>query len=197
MVSIDGWPVVRRSEALSAKVPGNGATGDDETVRRTIELLFFAYRQFTGEADVLLARYGFGRAHHRVIYFVGREPGMTVSALLRILGITKQSLARVLSQLMREGFVVQRTDSADRRRRRLYLTPEAEALEGTLTGRQMAQIAAAFAEAGPVAAEGFRAVLLAMIDPLDRQRFAPRPQPPALASKPGGEFAGEIPQVGS
>lgn len=140
-------------------------------LRRAIELLFFAYRDFTGEADALLVRYGFGRAHHRVIYFVGRNPGITVSDLLAILRITKQSLSRVLGQLMDGGFIDRRTDRDDRRLRRLYLTPEAQALERTLTDRQSALIAAAYTEAGPAAAEGFAAVLRAMINPGDRRRF--------------------------
>ena len=152
---------------------GPGAcTATDPALRQAIELLFFAYRDFTGDADTVLAGYGFGRAHHRVVYFIGRRPGVTVGELLAILEITKQSLARVLGQLLREGFVVERTDAADRRRRRLYLTPAAEALERTLTERQSARLAAAWAAAGDAAASGFRAVLQAMINPGDRGRFA-------------------------
>lgn len=153
---------------------GGRALADDGRLRESIELLFFAYRDFTGDADALLARYGFGRAHHRVIYFVGRQPGMTVGELLAILKITKQSLARVLSQLMTGGFVVQRTCAGDRRRRLLYLTPEAEALERTLTERQAGRIAQAFAQTGGQAAAGFRSVLSAMIDAQDRGRFERR-----------------------
>jgi DNA-binding MarR family transcriptional regulator len=159
----------RRTAACAAAVAAPAA---DPALRQAIELLFFAYRDFTGDADTVLAGYGFGRAHHRVIYFVARRPGITVGELLAILEITKQSLARVLGQLMREGFVVQRTDVADRRRRRLYLTPAAEALERTLTERQSARLAAAWTSAGDAAASGFRAVLRAMIDPEDRSRFA-------------------------
>ncbi len=144
---------------------------DETTLRRAMELLFFAYRDFTGEADALLVRHGFGRAHHRVIYFVGRNPGITVRDLLAILGITKQSLSRVLGQLMEGGFIDRRTDADDRRLRRLYLTPEAQALEQTLTERQSGLIATAYAEAGPAAAAGFAAVLRAMINPGDRRRF--------------------------
>ncbi len=144
---------------------------DEKTLRRAIELLFFAYRDFTGEADGLLARYGFGRAHHRVIYFVGRHPGLGVSELLAILKITKQSLARVLGQLVDGGFVVQRPDAGDRRRRRLYLTAEAEALERTLTERQAELIAAAYRQAGPAAAQGFAAVLREIVNSKDRRRF--------------------------
>ena len=144
---------------------------DERGLRRAIELLFFAYRDFTGEADGLLSRYGFGRAHHRVIYFVGRHPGISVSDLLVILKITKQSLARVLGQLVDGGFVVQRSDAGDRRRRRLYLTAEAEALERTLTERQAELIAAACRDAGPDAARGFAAVLRGIDNPDDRRRF--------------------------
>ncbi len=143
----------------------------ETALRRAIELLFFAYRDFTGDADALLVRYGFGRAHHRVIYFVGREPGITVSELLSILKITKQSLAPVLSQLIEQGFVVQRPDLQDRRRRRLYLTAEAKALERRLTERQTARIAAACRRSGAQAVGGFTAVLLAIINDEDRKRF--------------------------
>lgn len=145
--------------------------GDSErTLRRAIELLFFAYRDFTGDADAMLARYGFGRAHHRAVYFIGRNPGITVSELLAILKITKQSLARVLGQLMAGGFVARRADAGDRRRRRLFLTPEAEALERALTERQAQRLAVAFAESGPAAADGFATVLRALINPEDRDR---------------------------
>jgi len=163
--------------AKSAKDPDqpvsieeDGADFDEAALRRAMELLFFAYRDFTGEADALLARYGFGRAHHRVIYFVGRNPGITVSELLAILGITKQSLSRVLGQLMDGGFIDRRPDAQDRRLRRLHLTPEAAALERTLTERQSRFIAAACFKAGPSAAAGFEAVLRAMINPDDRRR---------------------------
>lgn len=143
----------------------------EEALRRTIELLFFAYRDFTGDADGMLVRFGFGRAHHRVIYFVGRHPGLSVSELLAILKITKQSLSPVLSQLMHDGFVVQRPDPADRRRRRLHLTPEAEALERDLTEKQSARIAFAFRETGSRAVDGFNRVLQAIVNEEDRSRF--------------------------
>jgi len=94
----------------------------EEELRQGMELLFFAYRDFTGEPDKILARHTFGRAHHRVIYFVGRHPSITVSELLAILQITKQSLSRVLGQLVREGFIVQRPGQRDRRRRMLSQT---------------------------------------------------------------------------
>jgi DNA-binding MarR family transcriptional regulator len=165
--SMEELPVGRPKRPVGAS---NRALADDAALREAIELLFFAYRDFTHDADALLARYGFGRAHHRVVYFVGRLPGISVGELLAILKITKQSLARVLGELMREGFVVQRADAGDRRRRRLYLTTEAQALERTLTERQAQRIAAAFAAAGDGAAAGFRAVLQAMISSEDRSR---------------------------
>ena len=95
----------------------------EEELRQGIELLFYAYRDFTAGPDEILASYGFGRAHHRVIYFVGRHPEMTVTELLAILRITKQSLSRVLSQLVRQEFIVQRAGQRDRRQRLLELTP--------------------------------------------------------------------------
>ena len=150
--------------------PANPLFLRDEELRQAIELLFYAYRDFTGEPDAILNKYGFGRAHHRVIYFVGRNPGITVSQLLRILKITKQSLSRVLSQLVREEFVAQRTDSDDRRRRMLYLMPKGEELERLLTERQSRRIARAYREAGAEAVEGFRTVLRGIINEEDRRR---------------------------
>lgn len=153
----------------------------EEELRQGIELLFFAYRDFTGEADAMLAKHGFGRAHHRVIYFVGRHPGMSVSELLTILKITKQSLSRVLSQLVAEGFIVQRQGVRDRRQRLLELTEKGVDLERQLTERQRRRIARAYREAGPGAVEGFRKVLAGMVDEPDRSRFlagvAPQPRP--------------------
>lgn len=153
----------------------------EEELRQGIELLFFAYRDFTGEADAMLAKHGFGRAHHRVIYFVGRRPGMSVSELLAILNITKQSLSRVLSQLVREGFIVQKQGTRDRRQRLLELTDKGIALENELTERQRRRIARAYREAGPQAVDGFRRVLAGMVDEPDRSRFLP-----AAVGKPPG-----------
>ena len=144
----------------------------DEELRQAIELLYYAYRDFTAEPDAILARHGFGRAHHRVIYFVGRNPGITVSELLAILRITKQSLSRVLGQLLRESFVEQRRDDADGRRRRLFLTDKAVELERLLTAKQSARIARAYREAGAEAVGGFRTVLRGIINEDDRRRFA-------------------------
>jgi DNA-binding MarR family transcriptional regulator len=141
-------------------------------VRQGIELLFFAYRDFTAEPDAILAQYDFGRAHHRVIHFVGRHPQMTVGELLAILRITKQSLSRVLSQLVRQGFIIQRSGSQDRRQRLLDLTSKGRALERQLSEPQRVRVANAFGRAGTDAVEGFRKVLLGIIaDERDRHRF--------------------------
>jgi DNA-binding MarR family transcriptional regulator len=144
----------------------------EDELRQGIELLYYAYRDFTAEPDAMLARYGFGRAHHRVIYFVGRHPQMSVSELLGILRITKQSLARVLGQLVRQGFIVQQTGKSDRRQRLLQLTPAGIELERELSENQRHRIERAYAEAGPQAVEGFRKVMLQIISSdLDRSRF--------------------------
>jgi DNA-binding MarR family transcriptional regulator len=149
---------------------------NEDAVRDGIELLFFAYRDFTAEPDAILARYGFGRAHHRVIHFVGRHPHMTVSELLGILRITKQSLSRVLGELVQQGFVAQRPGLHDRRQRLLELTPEGRALEREVSAPQRARVAEAYRQAGAAAIDGFREVLLAVIaDSADRRRFDDTP----------------------
>ena len=145
----------------------------EEELRRAIELLFFAYRDFTAEPDQILAQYKFGRAHHRVIYFVGRHPGITVSELLAILGITKQSLSRVLGQLVERGFIQQRQGRRDRRQRLLELTEKGRALERQLTENQRTRIARAFRDAGAEAVEGFRKVLYNIVDERNRIRLEP------------------------
>ncbi|HLY47373.1 MAG TPA: MarR family transcriptional regulator [Stellaceae bacterium] len=146
----------------------------EEAVRQAIELLFFAYRDFTAEPDAILERYGFGRAHHRVVHFVGRHPQMTVGELLDILRITKQSLNRVLGQLVRRGFIIQHRGAQDRRQRLLELTASGRELEQLLSAPQRARVGAAYGKAGAPAVEGFRKVLLGIIaDAEDRRRFEP------------------------
>ena len=153
--------------------PANPPFLREDELRQGIELLFFAYRDFTAEPDAILARYGFGRAHHRVVHFVGRHPQMTVSELLGILRITKQSLSRVLGQLVRQGFILQRPGSHDRRQRLLELTPQGRQLERQLSEPQRARIANAYRQVGAQAVEGFRNVLLGIIaGEEDRHRFA-------------------------
>src|SRR6201985_2402697 len=129
-----------------------------------IELLFFAYRDFVGDADNEMEAFGFGRAHHRVLHFVHRYPGLKVADLLDVLRITKQSLGRVLKQLLDEGYIVQRTGNNDRRQRLLFATAKGEALVGKLAGLQTKRIDRALDEIGPAVAETVRRFLRAMID---------------------------------
>jgi DNA-binding MarR family transcriptional regulator len=146
----------------------------DEDVRQGIELLFFAYRDFTADPDRILEPLGYGRAHHRAIHFVGRNPGITVGDLLAILRITKQGLARVLSQLVREGYIVQRPGETDRRERRLMLTPAGATLEQRLSEPQRTRVGDAYRRAGPQAVAGFREVLLGIVNPKDQGRLSGR-----------------------
>src|SRR5246127_485217 len=127
-------------------LPAHPPAVAEEEVRQGIELLFFAYRDFTTEPDAILARYGFGRAHHRVIHFVGRHPQMTVGELLAILRITKQSLSRVLGQLVRQGVIIQRPGARDRRQRLLDLTSKGRDLERPLSEPQRVRVANAYRE---------------------------------------------------
>jgi len=167
-----GMPIAKFQTA-DAKPPARADSGDvDAGLRRAIELLFFAYRDFTAEPDAILSAYGFGRAHHRAIYFIGRHPGISVSELLEILKITKQSLARVLRQLIDEGFVEQRSDTADRRRRMLFLRAKGRRLEHELTSRQARRIERAMAAAGADAEDGFCRVLRGIINEDERHRVA-------------------------
>jgi len=146
----------------------------EDELRRGMELLFFAYRDFSLEPDTLLAKHDYGRAHHRVIYFVGRYPGIGVTELLGILKITKQSLSRVLSQLVADGVVVMKPGASDRRRRRLELSSKGRELEQALTLRQRERFARAFRQAGAEAVDGFRQVLLQLINERDQARFRER-----------------------
>jgi DNA-binding MarR family transcriptional regulator len=163
----------------AARRNGRPRTGtepeDDAAVRAErpdliahVELLFFAYRDFTGDPDAVLAQYGFGRAHHRVLHFVHRNPGLRVANLLEILRITKQSLARVLKQLIGEGFITQKAGAEDRRERLLYATLKGARLAERLTALQLERIAAALEAAGPDADAAIRRFLLAMISEEDR-----------------------------
>jgi DNA-binding MarR family transcriptional regulator len=129
-----------------------------------IELLFFAYRDFVGDADNELETFGFGRAHHRVLHFVHRYPGLKVADLLDVLRITKQSLGRVLKQLLDEGYIVQRTGNNDRRQRLLFATPKGEALVAKLAGLQTDRINRAMRDINPAGMDAIRQFLRAMID---------------------------------
>ncbi len=143
---------------------GDRIARQDEPVWDIIELLFFAYRDFVSEPDDVLAKLSFGRAHHRVLHFVNRNPGMKVAELLDILKITKQSLGRVLKQLVDQGYVVQKEGANDRRQRLLYVTSKGETLAIKLAGLQTARVARALGELGPNGYEAARRFLTALID---------------------------------
>jgi DNA-binding MarR family transcriptional regulator len=162
------------ADIISAQQLGDGlkdkdnAIGEQETVA-LIELLFFAYRDFVSDPDEILEQFGFGRAHHRVVHFAGRDPGMTVQQLLDILKITKQSLGRVLKELIDKGYVYQREGEADRRQRLLFLTPKGEEFRQRLMQPQINRIRRAVAQSGIGAAQVYRKVLYHMVSPENRE----------------------------
>lgn len=143
----------------------------DDQLRRGIEAMFFAYRAFTADPDIILADLDYGRAHHRALHFINRDPGLTVTSLLAVLGVTKQSLNRVLRTLIEDGLVDSRIGRRDRRERQLYLTAAGTALERRLTEAQRARMRQAYRTAGPQAVAGFRQVLEAMMDPETRAQY--------------------------
>ena len=136
----------------------------DEQLRQAIEAMFFAYRGFTADPDRILTGMAYGRAHHRAVHFINRAPGTTVNNLLSILGVTKQSLNRVLRTLIEDGLVESRVGKLDKRERHLFLTEKGAALEQQLSDAQRARMRMAFRDAGPEAVAGFRQVLEAMMD---------------------------------
>ena len=151
-------------------MPETGAPGTsllflrEEQMRQAQDMLFLAWRDFANSVDPVLQARGLGRAHHRALHFIGRNPGITVSGLLAILRITKQSLARVLNTLVDDGYVGQAAGYEDRRLRLLTLTDKGKALEQRLFDSQRAKVAKAYRSAGPQAVQGFRAVMRAMMD---------------------------------
>ena len=148
----------------SKSAASSAASQLNEPLWDLIELLFFAYRDFVGDPDEVLIKLGFGRAHHRVLHFVNRNPGMKVAELLDILRITKQSLGRVLKQLIDQGYVLQREGAQDRRQRLLYVTAKGEQLALKLATLQTERLSRAVVELGPGAHEAARRFLAAVID---------------------------------
>ena len=158
MLATEGDTPPRRTQ-------GDARGQDDEArMRLAQDLLFFAYRDFTNAADVILSELGLGRAHHRALHFIGRNPLISVSDLLGILRITKQSLARVLSELIARGYVAQAPGQADRRQRLLSLTASGAALERRLFESQRRHLAAAYAKAGAAGVDGFAHVMRGIMD---------------------------------
>ncbi|MCC5969458.1 MAG: MarR family transcriptional regulator [Pararhodobacter sp.] len=143
----------------------------DEQLRKGIEAMFFAYRGFTADPDRILSELAYGRAHHRALHFINRSPGLTVNTLLTVLGVTKQSLNRVLRTLIEDGLVESRVGRKDRRERQLYLTAKGGELERQLSEAQRARMRAAYRMAGPQAVAGFRQVLEAMMDEQIRAQY--------------------------
>ena len=143
----------------------------DEQLRKGIEAMFFAYRGFTADPDRILAQKSYGRAHHRALHFIHRSPGTTVNNLLSILGVTKQSLNRVLRSLIEDGLVISSVGQKDKRERHLHLTPAGAVLERALSDAQRDRMRSAYRAAGPAAVVGFRQVLEAMMDPEARQHY--------------------------
>ena len=160
------------------EAPGGQASGEtllyltDEQLRQGAEAMFFAYRGFTADPDRILAGLSYGRAHHRALHFIHGAPGTTVNNLLTILGVTKQSLNRVLRTLIEDGLVESRVGTADKRERHLYLTEKGVALETALSDAQRARMRSAYKEAGPEAVQGFKKVLEAMMDADMRRVYA-------------------------
>ena len=166
-------PAGPRSSGLQAA--SHGGEGllflTDEQLRKGIEAMFFAYRGFTADPDRILDNHGYGRAHHRAVHFINRFPGTTVNNLLNILGVTKQSLNRVLRALIEGGLVESRVGRRDRRERHLFLTESGQRLERELSDAQRTRMRAAYRRAGPDAVAGFRQVLEAMMEPEMQRHF--------------------------
>jgi len=162
----------------------------EEELRLAQDLLFFGYRDFTAGADAILVALGMGRAHHRVLHFVGRRPGISVGELLGILAITKQSLARVLNPLVAEGYVIPAPGRTDRRQRLLSLTAKGEALERQLFEQQREAVMRAYREAGPVAVDGFRRVMRGLMGAAARAEFARLELPASRARAPAARDGG-------
>ncbi|MFT6773335.1 MAG: DNA-binding MarR family transcriptional regulator [Paracoccaceae bacterium] len=136
----------------------------DDQLRHGVELMFFAYRDMVSDADRILEERAYGRAHHRCLHFIWRRQGLSVAELLEILGVTKQSLNRVLRQLVEDGLVSSTVGEVDRRQRRLGLTRDGETLVRRLADAQNARMRRVYMDAGPEAVRGFRLVLAGMID---------------------------------
>ena len=173
MTDITSDSASSRRPAAQSSSKANGGAGTPIEVQHQdlvacVELFYFAYRDFTCDPDTILEQYGFGRAHHRVLHFVYRNPGLKVAELLDILKITKQSLARVLKQLIDEGFIIQRAGDEDRRQRRLFVSAKGARLTDKLTQIQVKRLEAALSAAGPGANALTRQFLFAMIAEKDR-----------------------------
>jgi DNA-binding MarR family transcriptional regulator len=189
-------PLTRGQKAPEAKRRGNGgaarkkASLPEAKLLEFAELLFFAYRDFTRDPDAILKDFGFGRAHHRVLHFVNRHSGLRVADLLDILNITKQSLSRVLKQLIDKGYIVQQAGSSDRRERLLFPTDKGRALAERLAAPQSVRLAAALTAAGPGAETILRRFLEAMINAEERPKVSSIMAASPVPLKEGGTGGG-------
>ncbi len=172
--SLTAKPEIETSPAAGARdeLIGDPLTSGHVPQVDNMTLLFFAYREFTGDADRMLTRLGFGRAHHRVLFFVSRKPGMTVAELLQILAITKQSLARVLRQMIASGHIVQRTGVDDRRQRLLFPTRLGRELILALSQSQSDRIARALDGLATGGTQAISRFMYQMVDPEQRRQLA-------------------------
>lgn len=183
-------PSTPRMTASVSPKPASITAAEDASPEsvQLIELLFFAYRDFTGDADAILAEFGYGRAHHRVLHFITRYPGLRVADVLLILNITKQSLARVLRQLVEGGLVIQSAGDTDRRERRLHVTAAGKALMRRLVDAQTRRIRRATGLSGNGAETAIRRFLTAMIEPETRAMVTALLDPPVSPKDLNGEF---------
>ena len=166
-------PVLAAGKSREPSRNGDRAAREsEERLLEFAELLFFAYRDFTRDPDAILKDLHFGRAHHRVLHFVNRHSGLRVADLLDILNITKQSLSRVLKQLIDQGYIVQQAGSADRRERLLFPTEAGRALAEQLAAPQLVRLEAALRAPGPAAAPILRQFLQAMINAEERPKVS-------------------------
>ncbi len=141
----------------------------EDEIRRGVELLYFGYTRLTNAIDQELAKQGLGRAHHRALYFIARQPDLTVGELLRLLAITKQSLGRVLKELHDRDLVITKTGPLDRRQKLLRLTSKGAALEAELFAQLRERLSAAYVTAGQESVSGFWHVLEGLVPESDRQ----------------------------
>lgn len=189
-------PLTRGQKAPEAKRRGNGGAArkkapvPEAKLLEFAELLFFAYRDFTRDPDAILKDFGFGRAHHRVLHFVNRHSGLRVADLLDILTITKQSLSRVLKQLIDKGYIVQQAGSSDRRERLLFPTDKGRALAERLAAPQSVRLASALTAAGPGAEAILRRFLEAMVNAEERPKVSSIMAASPVPLKEGGKGGG-------
>ena len=191
--------IARGSKAPRAKAPRPKPRGNGGARKRGLpeakllefaELLFFAYRDFTRDPDAILKDFGFGRAHHRVLHFVNRHSGLRVADLLDVLNITKQSLSRVLKQLIDKGYIVQKAGASDRRERLLYPTEKGRTLAGRLAAPQLVRLAAAIQAAGPGGETAIRRFLEAMVNAEERPKVSSIMAASPVPLKEGGKGGG-------